>query len=101
MFEHIIGRCLLILDLFTNQLHLHAQEDLTLDIMQDTKMVVSARKIELWFAGRGLMEVEPSLGSIEEWIEMFRYAMNRNVSDKIFFTIESLQNSIIFFIHNS
>ena len=95
----LYGEYLVIFDIFAKRLHINSEESVSLLLSDAERLVYTSSKIEIYF-NREIFEFHPSGESIKEWSELLRNDLNNNILDKIYFTIESFENSMIYFIHN-
>lgn len=96
----IEGAYQLILDMFENKLRIHNETDdvnIQINMEEAFRLEVLADKIEVYFPNNKTIEINPSQKTFKSWEKDLRDAINRDVIDKVFFTIESYKNSRIFF----
>jgi hypothetical protein len=100
----ISAMCLVILDLFDNKLRIHNKDyniNTEIDMTEVEKLEPLASKVEIHFQNHQVMELVPPSREIKVWIKKLQECINEDVIDKIFFTIESYNNSRIFFFRTA
>jgi hypothetical protein len=96
------GEFLVIYDMFSRKLHVKGEDRAASFEVENVENIVKDEegKIELIFKNKfSNLEFFPSEATQHEWYDIISRDIDNDITDKIFLTIESLDSSMIFFLH--